>query len=79
MDGHSFYRFSVTEPETGREVIVTRKHSDEDVGAYWHEVLSDFVDFLSAVYGYSMHDKIRIQEGPSTREGLQPFITFPKD
>lgn len=50
------YTFQYTNEDTSKSVF---KSYDE--GVMWTEVLNDFVDYLSFVYGYDIKDKIRVE------------------
>jgi hypothetical protein len=50
------YTFSYTNEDTSK----TSFKSYEE-GVMWSEVLNDFVDYLSYVYGYDIKDKVRVE------------------
>ena len=50
------YKFQCDCGDTVKEVF---KSYDEDV--MWSEVLNDFVDYLSFVYGYDIKEKVRVE------------------
>jgi hypothetical protein len=50
------YTFQYTNEDKSLSVF---KSYDEDV--MWSEVLNDFVDYLSYVYGYDIKEKVRVQ------------------
>lgn len=50
------YTFQYTNEDTAKSVF---KSYDE--GVMWTEVLNDFVDYLSFVYGYDIKEKVRVQ------------------
>jgi hypothetical protein len=56
------YIFQYTNEDTSKSVS---KIYDE--GVMWSEVLNDFVDYLSFVYGYDIKDKVRV-ESPFWRQ-----------
>jgi hypothetical protein len=50
------YLFQYTNEDTSKSVS---KIYDE--GVMWSEVLNDFVDYLSYVYGYDIKEKVRVE------------------
>jgi hypothetical protein len=50
------YLFQYTNEDTSKSVS---KIYDE--GVMWSEVLNDFVDYLSFVYGYDIKEKVRVE------------------
>ena len=49
------YRFDFTDDEVGRSVSLEFEIDDSDP---WWEVLQEFLNFLSAVYGYDIHKEM---------------------
>ena len=37
-----------------------------DYGTQWSTVLTDFLNFLSGIYGYSIHNKVEYLGNPAT-------------
>ena len=59
------YTFQYTNEDTSKSVF---KSYDE--GVMWTEVLNDFVDYLSFVYGYDIKDKVRVELPVWLRDGF---------
>jgi hypothetical protein len=61
-DFNHYYTFSYTNEDGSKSL---NKVYEE--GVMWTEVLNDFVDYLSFVYGYDIKDKVRV-ESPFWRQ-----------
>lgn len=55
-DFNHYYTFSYTNEDGSKSL---NKVYEE--GVMWTEVLNDFVDYLSFVYGYDIKDKVRVE------------------
>ena len=55
-DFNSYFTFSCTDEDGSKSLS---KSYEE--GVMWSEVLNDFVDYLSYVYGYNIKDKVRVE------------------
>jgi len=55
-DFNHYYTFSYTNEDGSKSL---NKVYEE--GVMWSEVLNDFVDYLSYVYGYDIKDKVRVE------------------
>jgi hypothetical protein len=56
-DFNSYFTFSCTD-EDGSNKSLSKSYEE---GVMWTEVLNDFVDYLSYVYGYNLKDKVRVE------------------
>jgi hypothetical protein len=59
------YTFSYTNEKTSKS---TFKSYEE--GVMWSEVLNDFVDYLSYVYGYDIKEKVRVESPFWNKHGV---------
>jgi hypothetical protein len=55
-DFNHYYAFSYLNEDSAKSFS---KSYEE--GVMWTEVLNDFVDYLSFVYGYDIKDKVRVE------------------
>lgn len=55
-DFNHYYTFTYANEDGSKSV-----HKVYDEGVMWSEVLNDFVDYLSFVYGYDIKEKVRVE------------------
>ena len=64
MDFHAVITFHHDEIENG---IVTRSHARKISGEdskTWMELIKEYAQFLSGIYGYDITDQIEVKGGP---------------